>query len=133
MRCLVFWRSNKNMFFHHANLPTNDFLQLMYKKQRDFLEAWWETFSAWKAFTSAEVSILQHKFKREKDSKRKFASICNTIGTKHDSQELTLTRFATEVQQVSKKIGEKKRIVKPLETQITSRYAQFTNVLLQTW
>ena len=70
---------------------------------------------------------------RGKDSKWKFAYICNAIGTKYDSQEFTLTRFATKVQQVSKKIGEKKRFVKPLATQITSRCAQFTKVLLRTW
>ena len=52
------------------------------------------------------------------------------LGTKHDSQALTLTRIATERQQVSKPIRKKKRIVKPPVSQISSRWEQRIHCLL---
>ena len=60
---VLFWRSNKNIFFHHANLPTNDFLQLMYKKWWQILEVWQEThqyvfvFLDWKIHNPSKITI----------------------------------------------------------------------------
>ena len=58
--------------------------------------------------------------------------LCNTIGTKHDSQGLTLTRFATEYNKFKqiKKREKMKRIVQHSASKITSQPAQFTNFVL---